>query len=46
MSRRLFDVSQSIASIERSQIGRAGGGITGDDTGTIASGGAGKMTMR
>jgi len=44
MSRRLFDVAQSIASFERSQIGRAGGGITGDGTSAIASGGAGKMT--
>jgi hypothetical protein len=42
MSRRLSNVAQSIASLERSQIGRAASGITS----AIASGSAGKMTMQ
>jgi hypothetical protein len=42
MSRRLFDVTQSIASLERSQIGRAASGIAR----AIACASAGKMTTQ
>jgi hypothetical protein len=44
MSRRIFNGAQSIPSPERSQIGRAGGAITG--RATSASTGTGKMTTQ
>jgi hypothetical protein len=46
MSRRLFNVAQSIASPERSQISRTGARFTSDITGGVASASSRKMTTQ